>query len=211
MRGLLGSTTNNVHLMRTKGLYFYIVIIIGLVVAYYLDYFVLQTFSEGVRESLVTFFAYGLIGFIPFCTLEANIQAFSTKWNTFERTMAISPFVMILSRYILFTVLSALGAAIFMLTPLYDGAFMLVVVYFIMGQVAVITYYPIMYAFNPKKDTIGNYIMMISIGASLAFVFFVMEHMIHWNVFLIIAATAILYVISITIALFFEKLHRARA
>jgi len=120
---------------------------------------------------------------------------------------------MVISRYLLYIISTAIGLALWLVLPFefYStaGPGITLTHYIIMGQLTCIVYYPIVYLLNPKQDSTGLIVLFASIGLSIAATFGI--EMLAGDSYLLIAAiVAVLYVVSAAISIGFSAMHRGR-
>ena len=202
MRGLKGALINHAYLMRNKGFGFYILSTLATLVA---------CFITDSPEVLMFAQAF-LIFTVPLGGLEATQISFINKWNSFERCFGISPKFLILSRYAIFICISLLCVLIWRISPFYalDEIGVLFVFFVLSAQLTGIIYLPVMYSLNPNKKSAGGMIIMASMfGAILLAFFAIMQFEI--GLWATVAIIAVLYVISATLSIFFDNIHRGRA
>jgi len=200
MKQLLGAIINNFLLMNTKLTQLYLITIPGTIALY------VTTRNSGAAQLMPFFIVLG----VPVASLENSAVPFSTRWKSFENTWALSPHLMVISRYLLFILLSTAGLVVWAILPFefYGGQFTLTH-FVIAGQLMCIAYYPIVYLLNPKQESLGIIILFSSIGLSLALTFG-LDRFAGDNYFLMAAVVAAMYIISATLSCMFNAVHRGR-
>lgn len=201
MKGLKGALINNFYLLRTRSMASYLLITVAAFVAYLVS-----------REEIFLFFAQiFFVATIPWGVMETSEVSFISRWNSFEKAFGISPVLLIITRYIMFIVISLVCAGIWQLfapaqemEAFVDMEFLLLWVH--LGAAA---YFPIMYALNPNKKNSSAVIFLVAVGVSLALVSLIMARI--EAVALQVAVIAGMYVISAALSVMFDKFHRGRA
>ena len=172
MDKLIGAIVNNLYLARTKYMLVYIVGILVLLLGYII-------WGYGTVREL---FILGLLVTIPSAFLECNQWSFTSRWNIFEHSMSIPIKVNIIARYLLpfLTSVICLGlVALFNVITLghpniVDSSIEIVgffdlFTWFIYMNLGITTYYPIVYAMNPKKDGTSQIILVLSYGLAVVY------------------------------------------
>ena len=202
MRQLTGALINNFLLMFTKLTMLYLLVIPAISLLY------LSTGNEMVGG----FLPLAFVLFLPSASLENAGVPFATRWSAFENTWALSPHLMVVSRYIIYIALSAIGLGLWLIVPLpfyeyFPGGTLTHLV--LVGQLTVVAYYPIMYLFNPRKESFGIIVLFASMGAAAGLTI-LMVWLAGGNYFLMALIVAAGYAISILLAMGFNKLHMGR-
>jgi len=199
---LIGALVNNLYLMNTRLTRIYTLVPLALLAAY---------FATG-NTMFAGFFMLMAILVVPTTSLENAGVPFATRWSSFENTWALSPHLMVVSRYILYIILSAIGVGIWLAVPIsyYDesGFFTLANLIF-MAQIMCIAYYPVMYFFNPRKESFSIAMVFASMGIAVGLTAF-MNYLAAGNYTLMALIVACMYVVSIALSVAFNKVHLGR-
>jgi len=201
MKSMLGAVMNDTYLMKNRMVMFYLLGILGILGAY------LTTGNPEFRTLLMS----GILLVIPIASLESTSVSFSSRWQSFERAWSISPHLMVLSRYILYLILSVIGVGVWMISPFYDGNTQSLVYSLLLAQLICIVYYPIMYFLNPKKGSIGQIALMAAFGISFSLSDNVILRFANGNYGLIVILVIALYLVSIVFSMIFNMIHRGKA
>ena len=209
MIGLKGSVINHTYLMWNRSLAFNILAMLALFVAY---------FITNSPEVLIFVQAFFIIT-VPLGVLESTQISFVNNWNTFERSFAISPKFLILSRYIMFICASLLCAIIWRISPFHGlhETEILFDFFILTTQLMGIIYLPVMYLLNPNKKNSATIILLgVMFGAGALSFFLTVQAqcvlcVLCCNPWATAAIIAGLYVISATLSIFFDNIHRGRA
>ena len=204
MRALTGALLNNILLSNTKLARVYMLIAPVALVLYFFGISVAAGFVPMVL----------LLG-PSSATMENSMTSFTTRWSAFENTWALHPFLMVLSRYIVYILMSALGLALWILIPFPFGDEVLVNMYgfgtfmfVVMAQLSCAVYYPIMYLLNPRQDNVGIIAIFVSFGVAIALTWLIAS--MFDNNLLVVAFVAVLYAVSFVLACAFNAMHRGR-
>ena len=205
MRELKGALVNDFFLMRTQGFGIYLMGTVGmLVIAVMLD-----------NQDIMVWAQMFVLTMAPLAALESSIASFANRWNVFEKSFSISPMLMVLSRYIIFVSLSLLCAVLWTVSPFevdYAHNFFSrvnLLVYWM--QLLCIIYYPVMYLLNPNKSSSGVVIAFVAAVGAAILTNFVVVPIVGENRLLVIALIAVMYVVSVMVSMFFDKVNRGRA
>ena len=215
MRGFFGAILNNLYMAKTKYLFLYIGSI-----AFGLIGFIAGTIfeSENIKLSFYTILTLALITTVPSIFLESNQFSFTSRWSVFEHSMAVSPKTFIISRYTLPFVSSLISLGLVALIDIIIFGYPMILEeylvmhnlnsfsMFIIINLSICVYFPIMYLFNPKKDASGQFILVISYMLAMVIFFainlfsFLEKLHVVYIVFIIL-----FYIISILITTAFYK------
>ena len=204
MRQLAGALINNFYLMFTKLTMLYLIAIPALILLYV---------STG-SEMAAGFLPFVIIVGFPSATMENASVPFSTKWTAFENAWGLAPVFMVISRYLLFIILTAIGVAFWTVLPFEFQSFMAgfeftIAHYVIAGQLMCVVFYPILYLLNPKQDSVGIIVLFASMGAGIALTIAVFAAA-GSNLLLLWGIVALLLVVSVVLSAMFNAMHRGR-
>jgi len=200
MKELAGALMNNFYMMNTKLTQLYVLAIPVVIAAY---------IATG-NQQLGMFVPFIIILALPSASLENAATPFATRWTAFENSWGLAPHLMVISRYILYVILSVIGLAFWAVLPFdfYAGQFTLAN-FVIAGQLMCIAYYPVMYLLNPKHESLGIITLFGSMFLAIAMTFG-LDRLAGDNYFLMAAVVAALYVVSAVISVGFNAMHRGR-
>ena len=206
MRGLFGATLNNYYLLKNhRAFLIYLLVVPALIAAYV----ILQV------PRLLDILQVLLVLGIPAGILEAATGSFQSRWNIFENSWGSSPFVMVVSRYIVFLAASIIFIGIWLLLPMEsnrvtEGIFHGVSLYdmIIWSQIYCILFFPLLYMLNPRKTDVAVFVIIVTLVAAIALgvglTRFVND---MWHIAGIIAAS---YVVSVMLSSVFNSFHRGK-
>ena len=200
MKELIGALINNFYLMNTKLTRLYVLAIPAIIALY------ITTSNPQIGMFIPLILVLGL----PTASLENSATPFATRWTAFENSWGLAPYLMVISRYILFLLLTILCLGIWVILPFdfYESAFTLPQ-FVILGQLMCIAYYPIVYLLNPKQESLGIITLFGSMFFSIVMTFG-LARVAGDNYVLMAAMVAALYVVSVVLSVAFSAMHRGR-
>lgn len=204
MRGLRGATINYTYLMWNRIFVIYLLLTVACLAGYLIT-------SE---PNLLTLTQILFVAVIPLGVLESVEASFTSKWNVFERAFGISSRFLVLSRYIIFICISLMCAILWRISPFYGiyevEAIQSVGFLVLWSQLTCIAYFPIMYLLNPNKKSVGSIIFLVAmVGAGALNRFIAMQF--AGGLWATAGIIAVLHVVSATLSMFFDSIHRGRA
>jgi len=200
MKELTGALINNFYMMNTRLTRLYLLAIPALIALY---------IATG-NPSFGGLIPLAVVLVLPSASLENACTPFSTRWTAFENSWGLAPHFMVISRYILYVLVTAVGVALWVVLPFefYSDLFTLTH-FIIVAQFMCIAYYPIMYLLNPKQESLGIITLFGSMFLSIALTLG-MDRLAGDNYFLMVAVVAVLYVVSAVLSIGFNAMHRGR-
>jgi len=201
MRGLTGALTNNIMLMKTKGMLFGIILAIGALVTY------IVTSNETAHVASLLIFLL----LLPLMSLNSSNIAFDSKWNRIERLWAVPIFTMIASRYIIYISISTVLAALWIISPFHDGDLNNIAHFVSLVLLTGALYFPFMYILNSDHN-IGILVIFFS-----AFIGFISLNQIASRLennngfsFIMLGAVCAIYLVSLIISYSANQFHAGR-
>jgi len=203
MKPLAGALVNNFYLMNTQLTRLYLLAIPALILAYV---------TTG-NEIAAGFLPFIIVLGVPAASMENASVPFSTKWTSFENSWGLAPHLMVISRYLLYILLTAIGLAIWLALPFEfyssPGTAFTLMNYIVAGLLMCAVFYPIMYLLNPKQDSMGIIILFASMGLSIAATFGL--HAFAGDNHCLTAAVVVAsFVVSAALSIAFNAMHRGR-
>jgi len=201
MKELTGALINHLYMMDTKLTRLYMLVLTPALVALYIT-------TGDPTASLVL--AFSVVLGLATASLENACTPFSTRWSAFVNAWGLAPYMMVISRYIFFILLTAMGLAVWVAMPFELDSGMFTLTHLIIaGQLMCIAYYPIAYLLNPRHESMGIVIQFVAIALAIALTYG-MDRLAGDNYFLMAAIVAVLYVVSVALSIAFNAMHRGR-
>ncbi|MCL2527853.1 MAG: ABC-2 transporter permease [Defluviitaleaceae bacterium] len=203
MKGLCGALLNNIYLMKTRGMFFSILLALGGMVVY------LVTDNAAARQ--VSIIVFLLI--VPLTSLNSANIAFDSKWNHIEKILGVSPFTMIAARYIVYVVISIAFSALWVLSPFHDGNLQNIADFVTLVLFVGAIFFPVMYILNSDHN-IG--ILVIFFAAAVGFIILnqvtiAIGHSWENGIdFALAGAVFGVYLVSLGLSYGFNMFHRGR-
>ena len=204
MRGISGAVLNHLLLMKTRGMFFCIILAIAAMIVHAV------TDDDIARNVSILVFLL----LIPLTTLNSSNISFDSKWNRIEKLWDVSPFVMIAARYIVYAAISITLSAIWVLTPFHDGNMQNIADFVMIVLFTGALFYPIMYILNSDHN-IGILIIFFSAAGGFMLLSWLATRIDHnWadgiNL-LLLGAVCGIYVISLALSIIFNRFHASRS
>jgi len=203
MRPLTGALINNFYLMNTRLTRIYLLAVPALIALY---------MATG-NEMAAAILPFTIVLGIPAATFENASVPFSSKWTAFENTWGLAPHFMVISRYILYVLLVAVGLAVWLILP-FDfqpspGSTFTLANYVVAGLIMCAVFYPVTYLLNPKSDSLGIIILFATMFIAFALTFG-LYHLVGNNIALTAVAVVVSFIVSIALSVAFNAMHRGR-
>jgi len=203
MKPLTGALINNFYLMNTRLTRIYLLAVPALIALY---------MATG-NETAAAFLPFTIVLGIPAATFENASVPFSTKWTAFENSWSLAPHFMVISRYILYVLLVAIGVAVWLILPFEfqssPGSSFTLANYVVAGLIMCAVFYPVMYLLNPKSDSLGIVILFATMFIAFGLTFG-LYHLVGNNIPLTAAAVVVSFIVSIVLSVAFNAMHRGR-
>ena len=197
MRELFGALLNQLNLLRTKGMLVIVVAGVVAIVGYL------------INRGEVFYFAamFVFLFLIPVCMLNTTSVSFGSKWVHFERLWGISQTVLILSRYVVYVLVSLAISGLWMLSPLYDGNPSNIVLGLVMVLLTGAFYYPVMYFLNSgENEGLGAVVIIFAFVIAS----FVLVPLVNLDWLMVFGILSGLHVVSLALSVIFDKFHFGR-
>jgi hypothetical protein len=207
MRGLTGAVINNLYLVKNNRLFMLFILALPILITAY--------FVTGTSRFLQLAEVLVVVG-IPVGLLESSIASFDSRWNVFENSWSVSPNTVVLSRYVLFLMVSLLCTALWVVSPL-GGRYQLetamgnmgIEIQVVMCQLMCILFFPVISALNPRQTAVGIIAFIVAaVGAATLSRFILLAT--DGNVWFLAAILVLAHVISASISIIFNNFHRGR-